>query len=718
MLGSEAADDSLASINQAEQGVLANPSAAAALAAHARAAAEAARTVGAGPAAALAPVLAAAERLLSSTAARSPVHQALCAAATADRIRSLDARLAQLQPAPQDEIAAAIADDSAQLPELVRRLAEAGDAALAGGSGIETLAAIDRHGQALLSGVPEGLRPQAAALLDAARAAAAASSGRSLRPHHSWDVDADDVDIDRSAVLGRGRSGSVARGWWRGNDVAVKLMDAATSEIAVTELERRLDIWAALDHPNVLKLHGACLNASVLFVVLPRMHSSVAEFLRRNPDTSIEVRSGFLAAAANGMQHLHAQPQPIVHGGISASNILIDHGGEVRLSDIGIGCIDPAVLEPASANAVRWAAPELAGAASGHSPESDVFAFGLTALEILAGGSVAAAASAAVVEGRPLERPEDIPDAAWDVIHSCLDTDPTKRPPASEIANRLDALPTVSGSFWLLAPSAPDGDEAHGQAEDPPSPSRSSALGSLAGHDIEHLLAAFPAWCKAKGITRRTFRNFREMVKMAVSSYPVLEWAADGRLVALRLKNQRLRGAIPEQVCQLVSLRQLHLANNSFTHIPDGINALANLTRLDLSSNQISHVPDSLCLLSKLSVLHLNFNNIAHLPDRIGSLALLTELWLSNNQLKQLPPSVGELMRLRWLVVTNNQLTELPDTMVGMVSLTNLHAENNKLTQLPPGMAQLAHLTDLRLNGNPVPAKKLAAINSKKCLVS
>nr|KAJ3417956.1 hypothetical protein HK105_000554 [Polyrhizophydium stewartii] len=483
MLGSEAADDSLASINQAAQCVLANPAAAAALAAHARAAAEAARTVGAGPAAALAPVLAAAERLLSSTAARSPVHQALCAAATADRIRSLDARLAQLQPAPQDEIAAAIADDSAQLPELVRRLAEAGDAALAGGSG--------------------------------------------------WDVDADDVDIDRSAVLGRGRSGSVARGWWRGNDVAVKLMDAATSEIAVTELERRLDIWAALDHPNVLKLHGACLNASVLFVVLPRMHSSVAEFLRRNPDTSIEVRSGFLAAAANGMQHLHAQPQPIVHGGISASNILIDHGGEVRLSDIGIGCIDPAVLEPASANAVRWAAPELAGAASGHSPESDVFAFGLTALEILAGGSVAAAASAAVVEGRPLERPEDIPDAAWDVIHSCLDTDPTKRPPASEIANRLDALPTVSGSFWLLAPSAPDGDEAHGQAEDPPSPSRSSALGSLAGHDIEHLLAAFPAWCKAKGITRRTFRNFREMVKMAVSSYPVLEWAADGRLVAL-----------------------------------------------------------------------------------------------------------------------------------------------------------------------------------------
>lgn len=66
-----------------------------------------------------------------------------------------------------------------------------------------------------------------------------------------------------SQVVGKGSFGTVYKGRWRGKFVAVKHL--------VTEVERSLSIeirqMSRVNHPNIIKLYGACTKAPVCLVM-------------------------------------------------------------------------------------------------------------------------------------------------------------------------------------------------------------------------------------------------------------------------------------------------------------------------------------------------------------------------------------------------------------------------------------------------------------------
>ena len=61
-----------------------------------------------------------------------------------------------------------------------------------------------------------------------------------------------------------------------------------------------------------------------------------------------------------------------------------------------------------------------------------------------------------------------------------------------------------------------------------------------------------------------------------------------------------LTGAVPAEIGQLTSLRQLNLDGNQLTSLPAEIGQLTSLTRLDLHGNQLTSLPAEIGQLTSL----------------------------------------------------------------------------------------------------------------------
>ncbi|KAJ8079064.1 hypothetical protein PM082_013351 [Marasmius tenuissimus] len=159
-------------------------------------------------------------------------------------------------------------------------------------------------------------------------------------------------------------------------------------------------VWRRLEHQNVLPFMGLYYfdeARSRVCVVSPWMETNV---------TQAEVEpEDCLKGVATGLVYLHNQK--VVHGDLSAFNILIDSAGIPYIGDLGL--------------------PQLLGKASDKS--EDVYRFGRLAFELFGGTSL---------KGKDgPRRPLGVSNPMWEVVKKCLSTTPSSRPPASDIAEAL-----------------------------------------------------------------------------------------------------------------------------------------------------------------------------------------------------------------------------------------------------------------------------------------
>jgi len=196
------------------------------------------------------------------------------------------------------------------------------------------------------------------------------------------------------------------------------------------------------------------------------MHNGDAlGYVKRNPNADVV---NLLVQAAQGLQYLHTQNPPVVHGDLKGANILVSSNGEACIADFGLS----EVLEHAAAvetsedsgNSTawqvaghpRWQSPELLRAASTEearrTTQSDVFAFGRVIIELLTrdlpfseiANNIAVVAM--VISGTLPARPKDseivargLDDRMWGLMKECCDTRPEKRPTAEYVLHRLRA---------------------------------------------------------------------------------------------------------------------------------------------------------------------------------------------------------------------------------------------------------------------------------------
>lgn len=100
------------------------------------------------------------------------------------------------------------------------------------------------------------------------------------------------------------------------------------------------------------------------------------------------------------------------------------------------------------------------------------------------------------------------------------------------------------------------------------------------------------------------------LANQGLTKFPVNILSETG-LETLDISGNKLTGAMPAEIRQLKSLRELDASDNKFTGVPAEIGQLSDLEVLDLSNNLLTGLPHELGNLSKLKVLDLTGNDIS-----------------------------------------------------------------------------------------------------------
>jgi leucine-rich repeat protein SHOC2 len=155
--------------------------------------------------------------------------------------------------------------------------------------------------------------------------------------------------------------------------------------------------------------------------------------------------------------------------------------------------------------------------------------------------------------------------------------------------------------------------------------------------------------------------------------------------------------SLPEGIGNLQSLEELYLVNLGLKELPLSIGNLHNLLSLEITANPLNHLPSTFCKLSKLRSLSIINCQLSELPESFGSLQNLTSLKITGNPLDHLPSTFCKLSKLRSLSINNCQLSELPESFGSLQNLTSLVITSNPLDYLPSTMQKLTDLQFLHI---------------------
>ncbi|XP_039129810.1 cysteine-rich receptor-like protein kinase 10 isoform X4 [Dioscorea cayenensis subsp. rotundata] len=195
-------------------------------------------------------------------------------------------------------------------------------------------------------------------------------------------------------MLGEGGFGQVYKGALKdGQEIAVKRL-SRTSEQGLLELRNEVVFVAKLQHRNLVRLLGCCLEEKEKLLVYEYLPNRSLDKILFDPlrSQSLEwcLRYKIIEGISRGLFYLHEDSRlKIIHRDLKASNVLLDKDMNPKISDFGLakhfGANETHKDTGRIAGTHGYMAPEYA-IYGRLSPKSDVFSYGVLALEIVTGG--------------------------------------------------------------------------------------------------------------------------------------------------------------------------------------------------------------------------------------------------------------------------------------------------------------------------------------------
>lgn len=154
----------------------------------------------------------------------------------------------------------------------------------------------------------------------------------------------------------------------------------------VDKLYNECGLLSGLRHPNVIQFLGVhCLPDSGLpLLVTEHLQSSLQELLQRALSIPFPTRVSIIQDVVRGLGYLHSQSPPIVHGDLSARNILLNFEMTAKIAAVSntrLANVTPSqVAQSLTKESLVYLPPEALTEAPKYDTSFDMFSFGSVAL--------------------------------------------------------------------------------------------------------------------------------------------------------------------------------------------------------------------------------------------------------------------------------------------------------------------------------------------------
>ncbi|KAK7405350.1 hypothetical protein VNO78_06598 [Psophocarpus tetragonolobus] len=202
-------------------------------------------------------------------------------------------------------------------------------------------------------------------------------------------------NFDPANKIGEGGFGPVYKGMLSDGDVIAVKQLSSKSKQGNREFVNEIGMISALQHPNLVKLYGCCIEGNQLLLIYEYMeNNSLARALFGEEEQKLHLdwptRMKICVGIARGLAYLHEESRlKIVHRDIKATNVLLDKDLNAKISDFGLAKLDEEEnthISTRIAGTIGYMAPEYA--MRGYlTDKADVYSFGVVALEIVSGKS-------------------------------------------------------------------------------------------------------------------------------------------------------------------------------------------------------------------------------------------------------------------------------------------------------------------------------------------
>ncbi|KAG2251606.1 hypothetical protein Bca52824_081742 [Brassica carinata] len=253
-----------------------------------------------------------------------------------------------------------------------------------------------------------------------------------------WEINL--AKLETENVIARGTFGTVYKGIYDGEAVAVKVLDweddGQESKTNRALFRQEVTVWHKLDHPNVTKFVGASMGTANLKIPTADLENSLPQraccvvveyvsggtlkhYLIRNRRKKLAFKVVIKLALdlSRGLSYLHSEK--IVHRDVKTENVLLDVQSNLKIADFGVARVE--ALNP----------KDMTG---------ETGTLGYMAPENL----------------RP-EIPRCCPTVLANIMKKCWDGNPQRRPEMEEVVKMLEGIDTSKGGGMIPEDQIPGG---------------------------------------------------------------------------------------------------------------------------------------------------------------------------------------------------------------------------------------------------------------------
>ncbi|KAJ0615449.1 putative protein kinase RLK-Pelle-WAK family [Helianthus annuus] len=265
-------------------------------------------------------------------------------------------------------------------------------------------------------------------------------------------------------IIGQGGYGTIYKGYLTDKTIVAIKKSKVIDQRQVKQFVNEVIILSKINHPNIVKLLGCCLETHVPLLVYEYVtNNTLCHHIHTNPMLTLEKRLKISEDTAEALSYMHSTLQ-IIHRDVKPSNILMSDDFTAKVSDFGISTFVPpgkTHLSTFVKGTVGYVDPEYFRTCK-LTEKSDVYSFGVVLVELLTRTDIrsleipltiyagAAAYFASLLEQNALvqvlddqlkrdEHTEVVKSLAKLAI-SCLDLEWKTRPTMEEIKQELKEL--------------------------------------------------------------------------------------------------------------------------------------------------------------------------------------------------------------------------------------------------------------------------------------